>query len=318
MALLGTLLAKALEKRHTLYEDPFTNCFRLFNGEGDGLRGLTLDWYGGYLLVQYFDDGLDDLTGELTALIDSPAAGFPAPPRGVLLKRRPGPGLGGAALASAARSVLLSGETPPRGFHVKQNGVDAVVDLVEGQNTGVFLDMRVVRDRLADYYTPRDRMLNLFCYTALFSVHALRCGIAGAVNVDLSKGVLERARANYALNGLRVDDRDFVYGDSLDWIRRLKKKGARFTFALFDPPTFSRNRRRTFSVKRHYSSALGLLAGIVGPGWVLTSVNTPSISVEEYRGFHPGGWKCEFVEHEPFDFPSRESPYLKAGLWRLP
>ncbi|MBN2080153.1 MAG: class I SAM-dependent rRNA methyltransferase [Spirochaetes bacterium] len=318
MERLRTLLATALEKRHLLYENPSTNCFRLFNGDGDGLGGLTLDWYGGYLLVQYFDDALDGITDEITALIDSNAAAFPALPRGVLLKKRPGPGTGGVAIAAAAKSVLLSGEAPPRDFYVKQNGVRAAVDLMEGQNTGVFLDMRGVRDRLEGYYTPRDRMLNLFCYTALFSVHALMCGSGGAVNVDLSKGVLARARANYVLNGLRVDDRDFVYGDSLDWIRRFQKKGTRFSFVLFDPPTFSRNRRRTFSVKRHYASALGILAGIVGPGWVLTSINSPSISLDEYRGFHPGGWKCEFVEHEPLDFPTPGPPYLKAGLWRLP
>ena len=98
-------------------------------------------------------------------------------------------------------------------------------------------------------------MLNLFSYTALFSVHAVRRGITGAVNVDLSRAVLERAKVNYGLNGLRIDERDFIYGDSLEWIRRFRKKGRTFSFVIFDPPTFSRNRQRSFSSRRDYAAS---------------------------------------------------------------
>ncbi|TFH41673.1 MAG: class I SAM-dependent rRNA methyltransferase [Chrysiogenales bacterium] len=313
---IETLFKKAFERRRALYEDRATNCFRLFNGEGDGLPGLTLDWYGEYLLLQYFEPGLNELTREIVGLIESSPAMFPLTPGGVLLKNRL-KSVDVFDMASATRSVLLAGGAPPECYHVRQNGVAAVVDLVGGQSTGIFLDMRGVRDRLAAYYTPADVMLNLFCYTALFSVHALKNGISSAVNVDLSRGLLDRARVNYAINGLRIDDRDFIYGDSIGWTRRFHKKGVSFSFALFDPPTFSRNRRRTFSVKRHYPEALALLSRIADRGWVLTSVNSPGIGVEEYIQFHPEGWKLEFLEHESSDFTRSGPPYLKAGLWRV-
>jgi 23S rRNA (cytosine1962-C5)-methyltransferase len=215
------------------------------------------------------------------------------------------------------KSIVIEGSGPPEGYSVRQNGILAAVDLMWGQSTGIFLDMREVRERLVRYYSSVDIMLNLFSYTALFSVHAVNHGVMGAVNVDLSKGVLERAKANYRLNGLRVDERDFIYGDSLDWIRRFRKKGKTFTIAVFDPPTFSRNRKRTFSSKKNYRDSLSMLSDIVDGGYALTSVNSYSISREEYLSYHPAGWRLEFFANESSDFAHSGNPYLKAGFWKI-
>jgi 23S rRNA (cytosine1962-C5)-methyltransferase len=314
---LAHLLSTAFRKRQPLYGDPATNCFRLFNGAGDGLDGLALDWYHGYVLAQYYKEPLFGMSDELLRGIDAAAGLLPAAPAGILMKNRMKQE-DAADIAAVRTSILLRGGEPPEGHTVMQNGVRAAVDLVWGQSTGIFLDMREVRDRLAPYYAPADTMLNLFSYTAIFSVHAVRHGITGAVNVDLSRAVLERARVNYGLNGIRVDERDFIYGDSLDWIRRFRKKGRTFSFVVFDPPTFSRNRQTSFSTRRDYADALSLLAVIAPGGHALTSVNSFTITGEQYRSFHPGGWKLEFFCNESSDFTRVEDAYLKVGLWRIP
>ncbi len=310
------LLKKAILKREKLFTDPSTDCYRLFNGDGDGVPGLTIDWYGCYVLVQLFDEGLGAEVESIRSSIRNSETMLPARPEGILLKNRLKPD-DTRDIASAMRSVVLEGSEPPGGFSVRQNGIQAAVDLVGGQSTGIFLDMREVRDRLAGYYTSSDTMVNLFSYTALFSVHAVKHGITGAVNVDLSKGVLERARENYRLNGLKVDERDFIYGDSLEWIRRFRKKGKTFSLVIFDPPTFSRNRRRTFSTKKNYRESLDLVSGLVEKGSVLTSVNSHAISHEEYLSFHPAGWELDFIANESSDFIHRGNPYLKVGLWKI-
>jgi len=313
---IESLLAKAIRKREKLFADTATNCYRLFNGDGDGVPGLTIDRYGDYILMQYFDERLASATGDILASITRVIPLLPARPLGILLKKRLKPH-DTRDIASAMKSVVLEGSEPPDGYSVRQNGILASVDLVGGQSTGIFLDMREVRDRLAGYYRSSDSMLNLFSYTGLFSVHAVRNGITGAVNVDLSRGVLERAKKNYRLNGLKVDERDFIYGDSLEWIRRFAKKRKIFTLVIFDPPTFSRNRRRTFSTKKNFQGSLDLVNGLVEEGFVLTSVNSYSISREEYLSFHPEGWKLEFIANESSDFTHGGNPYLKAGLWRI-
>jgi 23S rRNA (cytosine1962-C5)-methyltransferase len=314
---LAPLLADAFKKRQSLYGDPDSTCFRLFNGAGDGLDGLALDWYDGYLLAQYFKPAVGGMTDNLVRGIEAAVGLLPSTPAGILLKNRMKQE--DAEDISATRtSSLVAGVDPPARHTVTQNGVRAAVDLVRGQSTGIFLDMREVRNRLAPYYAPEDTMLNLFSYTALFSVHAVRSGITGAVNVDLSRAVLERARVNYALNGIRVDERDFIYGDSLEWIRRFRKKGRSFTFVVFDPPTFSRNRQRSFSSRRDYAASLAMLADLAPGGHALTSVNSFSISAEEYRSFHPASWKLEFFANESSDFTPAVDAYLKVGLWRIP
>ncbi|OHD66149.1 MAG: hypothetical protein A2176_07860 [Spirochaetes bacterium RBG_13_51_14] len=314
---LTPFFTKAFEKRRDLFDDPGTTCFRLFNGAGDGVAGLTLDWYAGYILVQYFSPRLKDKADDVMRGIEAASALLPAQPKGVLLKNRL-KSADTSEISAAMKSSIIRGSKPPEGYTVTQNGVLAAVDLVRGQSTGIFLDMREVRDRLAGYYGANGAVLNLFCYTALFSVHAIKQGTRSAVNVDLSRAVLQRARINYALNRLRVDDRDFITGDSLDWIRRFRKNGMIFSLVIFDPPTFSRNRYRTFSSRKNYRESLALIADLAVRGHVLTSVNSYSISEDEYRNFHPAGWKLEFFSNESSDFTHTGKPYLKTGLWKVP
>ena len=215
-------------------------------------------------------------------------------------------------------SRVLEGVYDPEDAVVVQNGVKARVDLVNGQNTGIFLDMRDIRDRLLSFYKSESitRMLNLFSYTAVFSVHALKNGAGNSINIDLSKNVLNRAKINYRLNDLRVDERDFVYGDAIDWIKRLNKRRELFDFIVFDPPTFARNKKGSFSVKKNYLNSLESIKPLVKDRFILTSVNSYSVTEEEYRSFHPVQWKLLMLENESSDFIYKDKPYLKVGLWK--
>jgi 23S rRNA (cytosine1962-C5)-methyltransferase len=160
-------------------------------------------------------------------------------------------------------------------------------------------------------------MLNLFCYTALFSVHALASGVDSAVNVDLAKSVLLKASENYRLNNFSCDDRDFIYGDALEWIKLFNKKNKLFDFAVFDPPTFARNRKKQFSVKRDYMASLEDLDKITRKGGlILTSVNSYSVPEKEYKSYHPYSWQLVMFRNESADFVNRGNPYLKVGLWK--
>lgn len=308
-------------KRDYLFENDETDCFRLLNSEGDGIEGLTVDLYGEFLLVQYFNRYIDELLTRETSLINSiinVAALLPVTIRGVLVKNR----LKNRSLSGmrhARESHLVDGVFPESGYYVKQNGVYAYVDLLHGQNTGLFLDMREVRENLKSFYSHMGikRMANLFSYTSIFSVHGLKYGIEHSVNVDLSKGVLRRAMENYKLNLLPVDHRDFIHGDAFKWTGVFKKKYRSFNFIIFDPPTFSRNKRRNFSAKKDYPRMLKILENISDMGYILTSVNSYSISKDEYIGYHPPHWKNLQVMHESSDFVNQGVPYLKVGIWKI-
>jgi 23S rRNA (cytosine1962-C5)-methyltransferase len=179
--------------------------------------------------------------------------------------------------------------------------------------------MRDIRTELTGFYQKEKpvSMLNLFSYTGAFSVHALKNGVQRAVNVDLSKSVLRRARENYVLNSLPVDERDFVYGDSYERVKIFSRKNIHFDFAVFDPPTFSRNRGKNFSVRNDYTAFLELLGNVVPGGFIFTSINAATLTKSEYISFHPRSWELVMFANESSDFIHRGNPYLKAGLWKI-
>jgi len=322
--MLKTLLS-AFEKREGLLGLSDSNCCRLFNARGDGIDGLTLDRYGDYILIQFYDEALAEsvngkmeLIGTAREAIMKALERLPVNIRGVLAKNRITV-KGNQDFIDLRRSMLLDGELPQGDYTVRQNNILAGADLLEGQSTGIFLDMREIRSGLEPLYGEKNfsGMLNLFSYTALFSVHALKNGVPRAVNVDLSRTVLRRAMNNYRLNDIAVDDRDFIYGDALNWIKRLIKRGETYSIVVIDPPTFARGKKNSFSVRTDYENAIRSLEALAPGGYVLSAINSRFISKKQYISFHPAQWKLVTFSNESSDFPAGGEPYLKAGLWSL-
>ena len=309
------IFQRAFSKRGFLFSDPSTTAFRLFNGAADGIEGIAVDLYGEYVLVQIAAPDLSRHVPELMPCLCKAAQALPVEVKGILCKDRAG-AMAAQQHAAMRKSCLVEGHMPPSPHIVLQDGIRAEVDLAEGQHTGLFLDMRGVRKRLVTFYPQFSTMLNLFCYTGIFSVHALKHGVPHAVNIDLSRSTLARAEKNYMHNGRSFKKEDFLYGDALQWMASFRRKGREFSFAVFDPPVFARTKQGVFSVKKDFTRCLSLLQDLVPGGMALTVINSPAITLEQYRSFHPPGWSLEFVEHEPDDFVCRGTPYLKAGLWK--
>ncbi len=307
------LLEKAREKRLSLINPETDNCWRIVNGEIDRFPGLTIDVYGEWLLIQYYANEAKRYIDPLLGLLRE--GFFPFEVKGVLLKDRTKESGG---TSDCFKSLLLAGSYPPEEYTVMHNGMQACVDLVHAQNTGVFMDMRSVREALCPYYGDCGagaRVLNLFAYTSLFSVHALKHGMKSAENIDLSNVVLERARRNYAVNGIDAPNRDFVRTDSVSYMKRAARKERIYDLVIIDPPTFSRYKGSSFSVQRDMPKLIDLAAQIAG-GYVLSAVNCHRITQKDYESFHPRSWKRIFIQSEAADFAGT-FPYLKVGLWKV-
>jgi 23S rRNA (cytosine1962-C5)-methyltransferase len=310
------IFEKAFARRAAIMADTAHDCCRLFNGSGDGLDGITVDRYAAWLLVQIEKAALLPGREALFAAIAHAARGLACRLRGIVWKDV---SAGTAAWRDyLCRSTVIEGHAPPDELVVTQNGVRVAVDLMAGRHTGLFLDMRIIRGLLAPYYKDTGAILNLFCYSGVFSVHGLKNGLGSALNLDLAKTALERARRNYALNGLACDERDFMYGDALTWMKAFAKKGRRFDLVVLDPPTFARGKHGSFAVKKDFPRCLELVQSLAPGGLAFTVVNSPTFTERQYRDWHPASWRLEWFEHEPDDFPWVDAPYLKAGLWRVP
>lgn len=165
-------------------------------------------------------------------------------------------------------------ETEPCITHVNEGGLEFEVDLETYIDTGLFLDHRNLRRRVADEIRERAerghsvRVLNLFCYTGAFSVWAAHAGASNVVSVDLSNTYLAWAQRNFERNGLDVGNHEFVRSDIM---RFLPKHGQNYDFIILDPPSFSKSKKMegTLEVQRDHALLINQSLNRLNRGGVL-------------------------------------------------
>lgn len=142
-----------------------------------------------------------------------------------------------------------------------------------GLSPGLFLDQRRNRQWVRSQASGK-RVLNLFCYTAGFSVAAAKGGARQVVSLDVSKTFLDWGKRNFELNGLSTEGHEFRAMDSRDYLMWAKKKGLFFDLVICDPPSFSRSKSGLFRIEDDYESLLGLLLDVKSPdGTILFASN---------------------------------------------
>ncbi len=178
-------LASALRLRTALGMDGPGAACRLVFSEADGLSGVTLDRYDRWLVVQFTALALarrrEMLTEILVDLLN---------PEGIYLRTERGIGrLEGLELQDG----LLWGRPPDGPVVIDENGIRFRVNLAEGQKTGFYLDQRDNRRATARLASGR-AVLDAFCYTGGFGLHAARAGARSVLGVDQSEPALALAR----------------------------------------------------------------------------------------------------------------------------
>jgi 23S rRNA (cytosine1962-C5)-methyltransferase len=153
---------------------------------------------------------------------------------------------------------------------VHEGGHAFRVNLADYVDTGLFLDHRITRARVAA--EPARTMLNLFAYTGSFSVYAAAAGMM-TTSVDLSKTYLDWAAENFELN--RIDKRhSLVHADVREFLADARATGNVWDIAVVDPPTFSNSKRMdyTWDVQRDHAGLLADVRAVChGPIWFSTN-----------------------------------------------
>jgi 23S rRNA (guanine2445-N2)-methyltransferase / 23S rRNA (guanine2069-N7)-methyltransferase len=135
-------------------------------------------------------------------------------------------------------------------YEVREGGCYFLVNLSDYLDTGLFLDHRPVRARIAEAAAGK-RFLNLFGYTGTVTVMAAWGGAVTTTTVDLSNTYLQWARSNLSLNGFSGPTHEIIKADCLDWLRENEKT---YDLIFLDPPTFSNTKKagRIFDVQRDH------------------------------------------------------------------
>jgi 23S rRNA (guanine2445-N2)-methyltransferase / 23S rRNA (guanine2069-N7)-methyltransferase len=145
-------------------------------------------------------------------------------------------------------------------IQVKEGASKLWVNLFDYLDTGLFLDHRPLRLRLAAEARGK-RFLNLFCYTASASVQAIAGGASASTSVDLSATYLDWAEANFELNDIQGGSHQLVKADVVEWLDNCRQK---FDLVFCDPPTFSNSASAAdFDVQKDHVALLEKIMAIV-------------------------------------------------------
>ncbi|VPP69519.1 putative SAM-dependent methyltransferase [Streptococcus pneumoniae] len=305
-----TLFRKAKEKRNAYYQDDLTTAFRLFNQEGDGFGGLTVDLYGDYAVFSWYNSYVYQIRQTISEAFRQV---FPEV-LGAYEKIR--------FKGLDYESAHVYGQEAPDFFTVLENGVLYQVFMNDGLMTGIFLDQHEVRGSLVDGLAMGKSLLNMFSYTAAFSVAAAMGGASQTTSVDLAKRSRELSQAHFQANGLSTDEHRFIVMDVFEYFKYAKRKDLTYDVIVLDPPSFARNKKQTFSVAKDYHKLISQSLEILNPGGIIiASTNAANVSRQKFteqidKGFAGRSYQILNKYGLPADFAynkkDESSNYLKV------
>jgi 23S rRNA G2069 N7-methylase RlmK/C1962 C5-methylase RlmI len=155
---------------------------------------------------------------------------------------------------------------------VEERGLKFIVNLSDYLDTGLFLDHRLTRMRVAAeiFAVRKPKMLNLFCYTGAFSVHAAAAGMH-TTSVDMSRTYMDWTAANLHENQFDLALHTLVQSDVRQFLDGAITEGESYQVVVVDPPTFSNSKRMdyTWDVQRDHPMLLADVARVTAPGGVI-------------------------------------------------
>ena len=309
-AFFETLFRQAKEKRKSYYQDELTTAFRLFNQEGDGFGGLTVDLYGNYAVFSWYNSYVYQIRQTISEAFRQV---FPEV-LGTYEKIR--------FKGLDYESAHVYGQEAPEFFTVLENGVLYQVFMNDGLMTGIFLDQHEVRGSLVDGLAMGKSLLNMFSYTAAFSVAAAMGGASQTTSVDLAKRSRELSQAHFQANGISTGDHRFIVMDVFEYFKYAKRKDLTYDVIVLDPPSFARNKKQTFSVAKDYHKLISQSLEILNPrGIIIASTNAANVSRQKFteqidKGFAGRSYQILNKYGLPADFAynkkDESSNYLKV------
>ncbi|MCA0993129.1 class I SAM-dependent rRNA methyltransferase [Pseudalkalibacillus hwajinpoensis] len=304
----------ALQHRKSFFNDPTTTAFRIVNGEGDGLGGLTIDYFDGYYLINWYSEGVYSfkhaVIGALKQLVDY---------KGIYEKKR-----FDAKGQYVEDDDFVAGERGEFPLIVKENDVNFAVYLNEGAMVGVFLDQRPVRKLIRDKYAKGKTVLNTFSYTGAFSVFAVEGGAVHTTSVDLANRSLNKTIEQFSVNGIDYEEQNILVMDVFKYFKYAVKKNLSFDMVILDPPSFARSKKHTFSAAKDYKDLLKDAISITEDnGIIVASTNYSGYDMKKFKGFVDQAFKETNGRYQlleeftlPEDFRTikefREGNYLKV------
>lgn len=229
-------LSKCIEYRNRAVKD--STAYRIAHSEADGLPSLIVDKYGEYLSIQTLSLGMDYIKDTIVEVLAELIK-----PRSIVARNdsamRKFEGL-------EEKKELLYGKAPEK-IEVKEGKIKYLVDIMNGQKTGSYLDQR--ENRIAAERYAKGNTLDCFSYQGLFSLH-MALSADEVTAVDSSGPALEGLKENAEINGLT--NIKTVEGKVSDILKSYQKEERQFDLIVLDPPAFAKSKKDIQAAVRGY------------------------------------------------------------------
>ena len=300
-----------------------TSSCRLVFGEADFLPGIVIDKYEDVLVMECLTLGMERYKEELANLMKQ-------------ILQKDGIQIRGVYERSDAKEREEEGLSRVKGFigaefdtnvEITENGVRYMVDVVNGQKTGFFLDQKYNRLAIQKLCKGK-RVLDCFTHMGTF---ALNAGIAGASEVtglDISEFAVEQATENAKRNSLS-DTVTFRAANVLDELPKLAAAGEKYDVVILDPPAFTKSRQATKNAIKGYREINMKGLKLVKDGGYLATCSCSHFMTQELlaktireaaRATHKRLRQVEFrtqAADHPILWAAEESYYLKFFIFQV-
>jgi len=173
----------------------------------------------------------------------------------------------------------------PREWTIATAGIRFKLSGTDFGHLGIFPEQRDqwrwIRETVQNAGRPAS-VLNLFAYSGGSTIAAAQGG-AEVCHLDASKGMVQWARENAALNGLADKPIRWIVDDVHKFLAREARRGRRYDAVIFDPPTFGRGANgETYKIERDLMETISLVKGVLSdwPLFILFSSHTPGLSCQ--------------------------------------
>lgn len=302
VAFFKRLFEQALDKRNDFFEEE-SEAFRIFNGAGDGIGGLTIDCYDHHYLILFENEGIYTFRPMILEALES-LVHYKSiyEKRDFLIDLQPVKG-----------DDFLMGERGDFPEMLQEHGARYAYDLDAGMRTGFDIAQRELRKVLMDSVKEKN-VLNLFSDTGTLTVSALHGHATHTTSVDFSTRSRNKTTDNLTLNHFTPEEQIILVQDAFDYIEQADKK-TRFDVVLFHPPVHVNTRTRQFRTEQDLSPWIQKVIHLTNRGGLLAiTTDSPALDALQLKkaveqAFNKLRQKFEVVWEQPEqkDFPTPPS-----------
>ncbi len=268
-------IVNAYELRKKLFKEEITNSYRLVNSEGDGISGLTIDKYSNALVIQISSLGLERIKHKIVDILVSVIK------PDIIFEKSNMPARKNEGLSSSEGTLYEKQPKSSMQVQMRENNILFNIDLQNSHKTGFYLDQREMRKLVGEMSLDK-KVLNCFSYTGGFSLYAAVNGAKAVCSIDISREVIDQAKENFDINGLKPSSYEFLTQDVFKYLS--EQQELNYDFVILDPPAFAKKKSDYYNALRGYGQINRLAMQKIKPkSFLLTCSCSYHVDEESFK-----------------------------------